>query len=143
MEDDGHEVDRGSPMSYNGGLRTGPAVPPAEWRDYRDAQPPRARPAREHPVADRTHPRLCCPRPRWPQPWKGYRCPACGRPVLLDEHETVREATDRRLEMVGRAAVAAYEIVRDLPRWAEVLVGLVLTAGPVLGWLDVKGWLPR
>ena len=139
MEDDGHETDRPSVMSYNGGLRTGPAAPPAEWRDYRE----RARPVREHPTQDRAHPRLSCPRPRWPEPWRGYRCPACGRPVLLDEHETVREATDRRLEAAGRATAAAWEIVRDLPRWAEVVIGLVLVAAPLLGWLDVKGWLPR
>lgn len=143
MEDDGHEADRPSVMSYNGGLRTGPAAPPAEWRDYRDRQPERARPARMHPTVDRRHPRLACSAPRWPEPWRGYRCPACGGRMLLDTHETVREAADRRLETISRAAVTAYGIVRDLPRWAEVLVGLVLTAGPVLGWLDVKGWLPR
>ncbi len=141
-DEDGDGVNRQSPMAYNGGLKLGRApAPPAEWRDYRD-RPARQRPAREHVTRDNTHPPLACPRPRFNEPWRGYRCPACGRPMhhelnVYDAHETA----DRALATIGRAAVACYRLVRDLPRWAELVVGLVLTVAPVLGWLAANGWM--
>ena len=95
-----------------------------------------------HPHTGRSHPPFACPNPRYLEPWRGYRCPACGRPMhheanALDAHETA----DRALQTIGRAAAAVWELVRDLPRWAEVTVGLVLTVAPVAGWLAANGWM--
>ena len=95
-----------------------------------------------HPHRGRAHPPLYCDRPRFREPWRGYRCPACGRPVhheasVFDAHE----AADRALATIGRALVAVYELMRDLPRWAEVTVGLVLVVFPVAGWLAAHGWI--
>ncbi len=138
--DEEDRPDRGSPMAYNGGLRIGRDRRPAEWRDYDERR--RERPAREHPTKDGVHPPLYCPKPKINEPWRGYRCPACARPM---HHELnvydARESADRALQTIGRAAVAVYELARDLPRWAEVTVGLVLTVAPVLGWLAANGWM--
>ncbi len=140
--DEDDRPDRASPMAYNGGIKLGRAPqPPAEWRDYRD-RPERQRPSREHPTSSRAHPPLACDRPRFREPWRGYRCPACGRPVhheatAWDRHEFANQV----LAAAGAAAGQAAYIVRTLPRWAEITVGLVLTVAPVLGWLAVNGWI--
>lgn len=102
----------------------------------------RPKPHRAHPDRDRSHPPLFCPAPRINEPLRGYRCPACARRI---HHEAsvwdAQAAADRALATIGRALAAAFGLVRDLPRWAEITVGLVLTVFPVLGWLAANGWI--
>lgn len=92
------------------------------------------------------HPPLDCPSPRLMATLRGYyRCPACGLKVRLAGSRTWREdgyeRADRVLAAVGEAVRQCADLARELPRWAEVAVGLVLLAGPALAWLSAQGWL--
>lgn len=111
--------------------------------DYVRVAPDRPRPHQAHPHTGRTHPPLACPAPRISEPLRGYRCPACMRRV---HHEAsawdAHEAADRALAALGAAIVAAVRLLRDMPRWAEVGVGLALTVAPLLGWAAAQGWIP-
>ena len=142
-EEDGDYGSRESPMARNGGLKTG-----TEGRYYRVEYSHQERGILGRNGRKYAHPPLSCPDPRTLANLRGlYSCPACGMKVPLYGHCTPRDLGYSAADWAGSAVVAALgsipDLLRSLPRGAEVAIGLVLVCAPVLAYLSVNGLLPR
>jgi len=103
-------------------------------------------------IAKHGHPPIDCPEPRMMAGLRGlYRCPGCGAKVrLASREERILNRRARPIRMwwsVRDGARMAWKVARDtvagLQQLPSRVVGGVLLAAALLGFLALEGWIPR